>query len=184
MTSMLKTITRLGGITLAALTLLTPAHAEFEQSQEMTSQTRWVMNTIHSRHYLHGKMEKLNGTEIVEAFTKSFDYGRMYFLRSEVDNFVFRFGDSMEDFLQKGNLYPAFEIYAAYQANAQARTDWAYERLTQEFDFSTDETFSPDRREAEWPTSLAESNDLWERRLKYEVLNELMSLASEEKGWR
>ncbi len=177
---MLKTITRLGGITLAALTLLTPAHAEFEQSQEMTSQTRWVMNTIHSRHYLHGKMEKLNGTEIVEAFTKSFDYGRMYFLRSEVDNFVFRFGDSMEDFLQKGNLYPAFEIYAAYQANAQARTDWAYERLTQEFDFSTDETFSPDRREAEWPTSLAESNDLWERRLKYEVLNELMSLASEE----
>lgn len=180
MTATLKTITRLGCITLAALTLQSSVHAEFEQTKEMASQTRWVMNTINSRHYLHGKMDKLNGAEIVEAFTESFDYGRMYFLRSEVDDFVFRFGDAMEDFLQKGNLYPAFQIYAAFQANAQARTDWAFERLKQDFEFSADESFAPDRREAEWPTDLAASNDLWERRLKYEILNELLSLAGEE----
>jgi len=180
MTPTLKTIARLSCITLAAVTLQASAYAGFEQTKEMADQTRWVMNTINSRHYLHGKMEKLNGTEIVEAFTESFDYGRMYFQRSEVDNFVFRFGDAMEDFLQKGNLYAAFEIYAAYQANVQARTDWAYQRLTQDFDFSVDENFSPDRREAKWPATAAESNDLWERRLKYEILNELLSLAGEE----
>jgi carboxyl-terminal processing protease len=176
----LKTIARLSCIILAAITLQSPTHAGFEQTKEMADQTRWVMNTINSRHYLHGKMEKLNGTEIVEAFTESFDYGRMYFQRSEVDQFVFRFGDAMEDFLQKGNLYPAFEIYAAYQANVQARTDWAYQRLTQDFDFSLDEDFSPDRREAKWPVTAAESDDLWERRLKYELLNELLSIAGEE----
>lgn len=97
MTPTLKTIARLSCITLAAVTLQASAYAGFEQTKEMADQTRWVMNTINSRHYLHGKMEKLNGTEIVEAFTESFDYGRMYFQRSEVDNFVFRFGDAMED---------------------------------------------------------------------------------------
>jgi len=179
MTSRFTTIARLSCIIL--VTLQAPAYAGFQQTKEMADQTRWVMNTINSRHYIHDKMEKLNGSEIVEAFTESFDYGHMYFLRSEVDDFVFRFGDAMEDFLQKGNLYAAFEIYAAYQANVQARTDWAYQRLTQDFDFSEDENFSPDRREAKWPSTAAESNDLWERRLKYEVLNELLSLASEEK---
>jgi len=180
MTSTFTTIARLACITLAAVTLQAPAFAGFEQTKEMADQTRWVMNTINARHYLHGKMEKLNGTEIVEAFTASFDYSRMYFLRSEVDDFVFRFGNAMENFLQKGNLYAAFEIYAAYQANVQDRTDWAYQRLTQDFDFSRDESFAPDRREAKWPTTAAQSNDLWERRLKYEVLNELLSLAGEE----
>lgn len=180
MNSKLSIFTRLGCLALAALTLQTPAHAEFEQTKEMASQTRWVVNTINARHYLRDNMETLDGTEIVEAFTESFDYGRMYFLRSEVDDFVFRFGGAMEDFLQKGNLYAAFQIYAAFQANVQTRTDWAYERLKGDFDFSADETFSPDRREAEWPANLAESNDLWERRLKYELLNELLSLAGEE----
>jgi carboxyl-terminal processing protease len=180
MISTLKTITRLGCITLAAITLHGPAYGQFEQTTEMASQTRWVVNTINSRHYLRGTMEKLDGKEMVEAFTESFDYSRMYFTRSEVDEFTFRFGDAMEDFLQKGNLYAAFEIYAAFQANVSARTDWAYERLTQEFDFSTEESFAPDRREAEWPSNAAKSTDIWERRLKYELLNELLSLAGEE----
>ena len=100
----------------------------------------------------------------------------MYFVRSEIDNFIFRFGDSMEAFLQKGNLYAAFEIYADYQKNAQARTNWIYERLDQEFDFDTDESFTPDRREAEWPENPKECDALWERRLKYELLNELLFL--------
>ncbi|CAA6676426.1 MULTISPECIES: carboxy terminal-processing peptidase [unclassified Lentimonas] len=178
---MLKTITRLGGITLAAITLHGPVYGQLEQTKEMASQTRWVVNTINSRHYLRGTMEALDGKEMVEAFAESFDYGRMYFLQSEVDDFTFRFGDAMEDFLQKGNLYAAFEIYTAFQDDVSARTDWVYERLTQDFDFNTEESFAPDRREAEWPTSAAESADLWERRLKYELLNELLSLAGEEK---
>ena len=178
---MLKTITRLGSITLAAITLHGPVYGQFEQTKEMASQTRWVVNTINSRHYLRGTMEKLDGKEMVEAFTESFDYGRMYFMQSEVDEFTFRFGNAMEDFLQKGNLYAAFEIYAAFQTNVTTRTDWAYERLTQDFDFSTEASFAPDRREAEWPANAADSTDLWERRLKYELLNELLSLAGEEK---
>lgn len=179
MITILKPFTRCGAILLTALVLQSPAYGEFEQTNEMTAQTRWAVNTINSRHYLRENMDTLNGTEIVEAFSKSFDYGRMYFLRSEIDRFIFRFGNAMENFLDKGNLYAAFQMYAAFQKNARVRTEWIYERLTQDFDFTTDETFVPDRREANWPANPAESNKLWERRLKYELLNELLSLASE-----
>lgn len=153
----------------------------FEQSNELDAQTRWAVDTINSRHYLRGGMNALDGAEIVESFVETFDYSHMYFLRSDVDDFIFRFGGAMEGFLQKGNLYPAFEIYKAYEAKAQLWTDWVKARLEQDFEFSEDEHFTPDRSEADWPADEAESIQLWEQRLKYELLNELLSLAGEEK---
>ena len=178
---MKKRIVRIALVVTVALAFVLSTNAKLDPSQEMASQTRWVVNTINARHYLRGTMEQLDGAEMVEAYIESFDYGRMYFTRPEVDDFIFRFGDAMEEFLQKGNLYAAFEIYKSFKQKAEARTEWAFTRLQQDFDFTLDETFTPDRREAEWPASAEEAEVLWLRRLKYELLNEMLSLASEDK---
>src|SRR5690606_37749938 len=111
--------------------------------------------------YLRGSMEKLNGDEMVEAYSKSFDYSKMYFTRSEIDDFIFRFSSALEKFLEKGNLYAAFEMYEDYKQRVQARTEWVYTRLEGDFDFTLEDSFSPDRREVEWPTTDAEREDLW-----------------------
>ena len=178
---MKKRILRIALIAVGALAFALSTNAKLEPSNEMASQTRWVVNTINARHYLRGSMEQLDGAGMVEAYVESFDYGRMYFLRSEVDDFIFRFGDAMEEFLEKGNLYAAFEVYESFKQKAESRTEWAYERLQKDFDFGVDETFTPDRREAEWPATQEEAETLWLRRLKYELLNELLSLAAEDK---
>jgi carboxyl-terminal processing protease len=174
-----KRIFRIALVGLAAFAFGVSTNAKLDTTEEMASQTRWVVNTINARHYLRGSMQELDGQEMVEAYIESFDYSRMYFTRPEVDEFVFRFADAMEAFLEKGNLYAAFEIYDTFKAKAEARTEWTFERLRQDFDFAVDETFQTDRREAEWPASQAEADALWERRLKYELLNEMLSLASE-----
>lgn len=148
-------------------------------SDEMASQTRWVVNTINARHYLRDSVEKLDGKEMVRAYADSFDYSRMYFLESDLEDFEFRFADAMEEFLAKGNLYAAFEVYRDFKMAATARTEWVFERLQEDWDFSEQETFRPDRREAKWPADEKEADTLWERRLKYELLNELLSLAGE-----
>ncbi|NBB78749.1 MAG: hypothetical protein GVY36_04795 [Verrucomicrobia bacterium] len=174
-----KRIFQIALVAAAAFAFILSTNAKLDPSEEMASQTRWVVNTINARHYLRGSMQELDGQEMVEAYIQSFDYSRMYFTRPEVDEFVFRFADAMEEFLKKGNLYAAFEIYDSFKAKAEARTEWTFERLEQDFDFSVDETFQTDRREAEWPASAEEADALWERRLKYELLNEMLSLASE-----
>lgn len=178
---MKKRILRIALVASAALAFVLSTNAKLDPSQEMASQTRWVVNTINARHYLRGTMEQLDGAEMVQAYIDSFDYGRMYFTRPEVDDFIFRFGDAMEEFLSKGNLYAAFEIYESFKQKAEARTDWTFARLQQDFDFTVEESFAPDRREAEWPATTEETDQLWLRRLKYELLNEILSLASEEK---
>ena len=172
-----KTMFRICFVTFAAIALQLSVCTGFEQTKELAAQTRWAVNTINSRHYLRDSMKELNGTEIVESFVESFDHSHMYFLRSDVDDFIFRFSSAMEGFLQKGNLYPAFEIYARYQERAQQWTDWVYVRLEQDFDFNKDESFTPDRSEMDWPTDDEASIALWNHRLKYELLNELLSLA-------
>ena len=176
-----KPIFRVALVVAGALAFALSTNAKLDPSNEMASQTRWVVNTINARHYLRGTMEQLDGAEMVEAYIASFDYGRIYFTRPEVDDFIFRFADAMEEFLQKGNLYAAFEVYKSFKAKAEARTEWAFARLKQDFDFTVDETFTPDRRDAEWPATSEEAEALWLRRLKYELLNEMLSLASEDK---
>lgn len=148
-------------------------------TDEMASQTRWVVSTINSRHYLRATMSELDGDEMVRAYVESFDYTRMYFLQSDIEDFAFRFAGAMENFLEKGNLYAAFEIYDAFRERAKARTEWVDRRLEEDFDFTDDQSFLPDRREAEWPATQEEADDLWERRLEYELLNEVLSLAAE-----
>ena len=73
----------------------------------------------------------------------------------------------------------AFEIYNAYSKEAQLRANWIKERLNKTFDFTIDALFTPDRRDADWPINKSAADKLWEDRLKYELLNELLSLASE-----
>ena len=175
---------------LTGLCLLAPAlapatlraEAKLEPTEEMAKQTRWVVNTINSRHYLRESMEKLDGGEIVEAYVESFDYNRMYLLRDDIESFKFRFADAMENFLEKGNLYAAFEIYRTYRERMKTRTDWIFDRLEKDFDFTAEETFAPDREDAAWPADKAAADDLWRRRLKYELLNEMLSLASDGAG--
>ena len=130
------------------LPFVLPLSAKLDPTQEMAAQTRWVVDTINARHYLRGTMEQLNGAEIVEAYIASFDYGRMYFTRPEVDDFIFRFGDAIEEFLNKGNLYAAFEIYESFKIKATSRTEWAFARLQEDITFLDKETFMPDRRDA------------------------------------
>ena len=164
------------------LVLASPAQrvlSNLEPTVEMGNQTRWVVNTINDRHYLKDSIGILDGRAIVEAYIESFDYSRMYFLKPQIDVFSFRFSESMEAFLEKGNLYAAFEIYKEYSKEAEVRTDWINKRLNKTFDFTINALFTPDRREADWPINKSAADKLWEDRLKYELLNELLSIASE-----
>ena len=134
---------------------------KLKPTDEMASQTRWVVNTIKARHYLRASIERLDGKEMVEAYIESFDYSRMYFTQPQIEEFNFRFAKSMEGFLEKGNLYAAFEIYQTFKRTAEARTEWALERIDQPWDFTVDETFQVDRRELAWAASDEEADALW-----------------------
>lgn len=165
-------------IILAVLSL-SSLKAELLQTPEMAAQTRWAVGTIQSKHYLRDQMNALDGQAVIEAYIESYDYRRMFFNREEVDRFLFRFGSAVEAFLNKGNLYAAFEIYDAYKEQFTRRTEWINRWIERDFTFTSGTHYIPDRGESDWPKDTVAANHLWQKRIEYELLNELLLLASE-----
>ena len=113
---------------------------------------------------------------------EKFDGFHMYFLDTDREDFEIRLGLNMPTYLSDGNLYPAYKIFERFQKRSYDRIDWVFERLEKPFELSSDKTYRPDRKEAEWPKDKAAADKLWEARLTYEILNEVLSEETSDKG--
>ena len=145
----------------------------------LQAQTQWALNLIRSNHYLKNEIQTIRGSQIIENFADNLDYSKLYFLRSDIDDYLFRFSESMEAFLENGNLYPAFVIYNDYTNKFKARTEWVLKRLDEPFVFKKDTLFESDRTESQWIETQAEADATWNEFIQYQVLNELLSIAGE-----
>ena len=150
-----------------------------KEAQSLQAQTKWALELIRSNHYLKNEIQSIDGTQIIENFAENLDYSKLYFLRSDIDNYLFRFSESMEGFLENGNLYPAFVIYNDFIDHFKTRTDWALKRLDEPFVFEKDILFESDRTESQWMESQAEADAVWNDFIHYQVLNELLSSVGE-----
>jgi len=104
------------------------------------------------------------------------DGHRLYFLHSDRMGFERDFGSLLELYFHQGKLLPAFRIFAIYRQRADERLDWVFKRLDKDFDFKSKDTFAPDRSEAEWPLTPAAADVIWENRLRFELVNEMIAL--------
>ena len=154
---------------------LSLTHALPKPSPSMESETRWAVDTVNRQHYLKSAIPELSGEDILDAYMRSLDPSKLFFTQADFDEFLFRFGDAFESFMNNGNLYPAFAIFERFFERLQKRVDWIRERLEEPFDFFADASFVTDRRELDRPADQAEADALWQDRLMFELLNEILS---------
>ena len=144
----------------------------------LEAQTQWALNLIRNNHYLKNEIQTISGSQIIENFAGNLDYAKLYFLSSDIDDYLFRFSESMEGFLENGNLYPAFVIYNDYTEKFNARTNWVLNRLDEPFIFEKESLFESDRTQSQWINSQEEADEIWEDFIEFQVLNELLSFAN------
>ncbi len=80
-----------------------------------------------------------------------------------------------------GNIDPAYDIFYTYRTRVESRIKWVFDQLKNNFDFDTHETYGVDRTKSEWPTDMAAADDLWRRRLKYELIAEMLADTGKDK---
>lgn len=147
-----------------------------EQRELMTQETLLALQNLQSYHYRRQNLSAIDAGVVIEKFMHQLDYGRLFFLAADREEFDLRFGRTLvPTYLLRGNLFPAYEMFDTFHRRAQARFAWIEQRLQGEFDFTTDQTFAFDREHAPWPADEAEADALWERRLTFELLQELLS---------
>lgn len=159
---------------------LLPASARPDRSFLVSpAQSREIRNFIRLLEEAHYNREAVRPTaypEVIKNFMHDWDGQRLFFLASDAEAFGTRYGEGLYwNISSLGNIDPAFAIFQRYEERAQSRAQWVFNRLQGEFDLTSAETYLLDRSEVDWPADEAAADALWERRLHFEIVQELLN---------
>ena len=146
----------------------------FTTTQSMLLETRATAALLEKLHISKKDMGSIDMNSVVRTYCENLDGAKMYFTAKEVDEFVTRYGKTLDLYLQRGNLTPGFEIYALFKKRVTERTAKNLALLDQPIDLTQPGTFPLDRKKAEWPATPEDADALWARRLRLDMLSELL----------
>lgn len=138
---------------------------------------RAVLGIIDKHHYRNKPLNDQLSSQVLDNYIKALDVNRSFFLQADVTRFE-RYRHGLDDALVRQELAPAFAIFRVYRRRAAERIDYALQLLEGEFDFSVNEEYLFDRREALWAGTQAEADEIWRKKVKNDYL--LLKLAGKE----
>lgn len=125
-------------------------------------------------HYSPKPLDDALSAQIFDAYIKSLDGDRLFFLKQDIERFEpLRTG--FDDALHAGNLQPAFDIFNVYLQRVSERTAHARALLKGEFDFSLDERYHFKREDLPWESSRTALDEVWRQRVKNDYLRLLLA---------
>ncbi len=138
--------------------------------------TRTVGWLLPNGHLLQHPLDDAVSARTWTNYLAMLDYGRAYFLQADIDEFAAS-RDQLDEAVRAGDLSFAFAVFARFKQRLAERTDYVETRLANGFDFSIPESYPWKRKDAPWPASLDEQNDLWRKQIKNEALGFMIARA-------
>ena len=119
------------------------------------------------RHPFDDEMSRRAWTNLVS----NYDYSRMVFLKSDIDRFA-TMETKIDDALKSGDVSFVYDMHRIFLERIADRVDFVTNLLMNtEFDFTVDEDYRWKRKDAEWPATREEQDELWRKRIKNEMLS-------------
>ena len=172
----------LGGTLAAALApMLWGTPMPLADTTEMSKETISTVAFLEHVHYSKKSLTDFDMRELLRAYMANLDFRHLFLLQSDVTQFQDRYGPVLiRDVRNLGDLSPAYEIFKKFEASAQERVTWINKYLDTDLDLQSSDTYHPDRTEAAWPTSADEANKLWEKQIRFEIIDELLAAQTRE----
>ncbi len=168
----------LGWLALVTASLI-PAQAAdrtFTTSAELSTEARTLTRLLEEVHYNRNAVNTRDYLGLIPDYMSDLDGQRLFFLASDKAAFTGRYDKNLYwNISQLGNLDAAYDIFNVYNARVAARVSWIFDELKKDVDLTAHETYQIDRSKAAWPATQKEADDLWRRRLKFEILAELLN---------
>ena len=129
-----------------------------------------LVNLLENHHYKKLIIDNSFSSDVFNRYIKSLDRGRTYFLQSDIADFE-QFRNNLDDDLREGDLSAAFYIFNVYQKRYTDRLKYALSNINTKFDFTKNENYTYDREKMSWFANETEADELWKKRVIYELLN-------------
>ena len=143
-----------------------------------------LVNTLPKAHVLQKRLDDTISQRAWTNLVTFYDYDHSVFLKSDLDALAAH-EKTLDDELKSGDVSFGFDVYNLYLRRLHERVFFATNLLARgEWDFSVDESYRIKRKDAPWPTTREEAEELWRLRLKNEVLAQILGkeLDAEEKA--
>ena len=166
-------------LVLVATASLRGADRNFTTPPTLSTEAQALVSVLENLHYNRDAVHDADYAGVIPDYMTALDGQHLFFLESDKADFVGRYGKNVYynvDYL--GNIDSAYSIFNVYDDRVTARIAWIFGELKKSFDFTTEESFRIDRSKSPWPASAAEADELWHKRLKFEMLQELLNKKS------
>jgi carboxyl-terminal processing protease len=107
--------------------------------------------------------------EILTEYLKDLDPGKLFFTAEDIAGFQRTYANTLDDAIKSGRVDPAWAIFAVYRQRVEERVAQARRLLGGTFDFTQDERYEYDRKDAPWADA-ATLDDLWRKSVKNDWL--------------
>jgi len=155
------------------------AHTDhkFETSPTLVREITTLIRLLEEVHYNHENVRSGDYGQVIPDFMGELDGQRLFFLASDKDDFVSRYPASWvyNNISALGKIDPAYEIYNLYATRAETRIQWIFEELKKDVDLTVKENYLVDRSKVSWCTTQQEADELWRKRLKFELLQDMLN---------
>ncbi|SEA25005.1 carboxyl-terminal processing protease [Pedobacter hartonius] len=107
---------------------------------------------------------------ILDKYVKALDPYRSYFLASDIKEFE-QFRTTLDDQFRAGDLSAPFYIFNVYSKRYNETLDYAIAHIKDKYDFNQNDTYVFDREKMPWVNNTTDLNEIWKKRVKYELIN-------------
>ncbi len=154
-----------------------PTDRTFETSPTLRIEIRTLIRLLDEVHYNRDHVKPANYADVLPDFMDGLDGQHLFFLDSDKQGFLQRY-DAQTLYLNinnLGNIDAAYDIFKVYETRVNDRIAWITAELKKDIDLTGRDSYLIDRTKADWPADPAAADELWLRRLKFEILQEVLS---------
>ena len=139
------------------------------------SVARRLVNMLEQHHVLQHRFDDEISRRAWTNLVTQYDPAHMIFLKSDLDRFAYM-ETQIDDALKAKDVSFGYEIYRVFCERLADRVNFVTNLLqTTEFDFSKEEEYRWSRKDAPWPQTREENDELWRKRIKNELLSQTLS---------
>lgn len=160
-----------GGLMLAAaLGGMARVHADLAgPTAEDRRITLAVTNYMRDGHITRHELNDEIAERMMDNFLKTLDAQKVFFYQSDIDEFK-KHTTELDDQVRRGTVDFAFQVFGVFLKRLDERVTWVDKLLVTPFDFTVDEDFIRDPDAAHYAKTPEEAQDLWRRKIKYDLL--------------
>ena len=140
-----------------------------------------LVGLIENYNYKKIKINDSISSIVLERYIKALDPSKYYFLASDIKEFE-KYRTTLDDAFRIGDLSGPFYIFNVYLKRYNERIDYSIAQIGSKFDFNQNDTYTYDREKMPWISNTTLLDEVWKKRVKYELVNLKIASSDQEKN--